>query len=181
MVLILKYLDKRKVRKLKNEWIMKVATVSAVKECYIEWDKDKNSLWHYEYRLEAKDESWKVYCSDLFKNVKHGWRTLKQMKVKYNGVTYDLSDKDNAIKQLTNNIQRLEAEFLKDPWFFKKMGLKIDIKELKEYIEIAKEWPVIPYLIRNGHKISVWDYVNVFVNPNKPKEYYFDLDFTKEK
>ena len=54
------------------------------------------------------------------------------------------------------------------------------LKTLKDYLNIANEWPITPYLICNGHKISVWDPVDVFVNPDNPKEYYFDLDFTKE-
>jgi hypothetical protein len=37
------------------------------------------------------------------------------MIIKYDGVTYDLSDKDNAIKQLNDNLHRLEAELQNDP------------------------------------------------------------------
>ena len=103
------------------------------------------------------------------------------MKVKYDGVTYDLSDKDNAIKQLNDNLHRLEMELQNDPWFFKKRELKKDIEAMKKYIDISNEWPINPYLICNCHKVSVWDSVDVFVDPENPNLYYFDLDFTKEK
>ena len=175
-----KYLRKRKIKKLKYEWgwVMKKAIVSAVGERYVSWDED--SSWYYLYRLEAKDETWNIYKSDEFKNVENGWRTVEEMKKKYDGVVYDLSDKDNVIKQLNDNLNRLEMELQNNPWFFKKIWLNQDIKIMKKYIDIANEWPITPYLVINWHKISVWDSIDVFVNPDKPSEYYVDLDFTKQ-
>ena len=175
------YLRKRKAKKLKYEWnwVLKRLKVSSVKESYVSWDED--SSWYYLYRLEVKDETWNVYKSEYFKDAEHGWRTVEEMKVKYDGVTYDLSDKDNAIKQLNDNLNRLEMELSNDPWLFKKIWLKQDINAMKKYIEIAKEWPINPYLVCNGHKISVWDPIDVYIDPENPNLYYFDLDFTKEK
>ena len=180
-IFVWEYLRKRKAKKLKYEWnwVLKRLKVSSVKESYVSWDED--SSWYYLYRLEVKDETWNVYKSEYFKDAEHGWRTVEEMKVKYDGVTYDLSDKDNAIKQLNDNLNRLEMELSNDPWLFKKIWLKQDINAMKKYIEIAKEWPINPYLVCNGHKISVWDTVDVFVDPENPNLYYFDLDFTKEK
>jgi hypothetical protein len=37
------------------------------------------------------------------------------MKKKYDGVAYDLSDKDNVIKQLNDNLNRLEMELQNNP------------------------------------------------------------------
>jgi len=178
---IKKYLHKRKINKLKYEWewVMKKTTVSAVRERYVSWSDD--SSWYYLYRLESIDENWNVYSSEEFKDAEHGWRTLEEMVKKYDWVTYDLWNKDEAIKQVNDNINRLEMELQNDPWFFKKIWLKKDIKAMKNYLDIANEWPITPYLIINWHKISVWDFVDVFVNPNNLNSYYFDLDFTKEK
>ncbi len=174
------YLRKRKINKLKYEWqwIMKKLKVSKIRERYVGWGED--SSWYYLYRLEAEDENWNIYSSERFKDAGHWWRTMEEMKKTHDGVVYDLSDKDNAIKQLNDKIQRLETELSNNPWFFKKLWLYSDLKTLKDYLNIANEWPITPYLICNGHKISVWDPVDVFVNPDNPKEYYFDLDFTKE-
>ena len=136
--------------------------------------------WYYVYWLESKDKDGNVYRSEEFQDVIYWWRTLEEMVKKYDWVTYDLWNKDEAIRQINDNIHRLEMELQDNPWFFKKMWLKKDIKTMKNYLDIANEWPITPYLIRNGHKISVWDPVNVFVDPDKPEEYYFDLDFMKE-
>ena len=178
---IKKYLYKLRTKKLKYKWtwIMKKTNVFAVRERYVSWDKDTN--WYYLYRLESKDENGNSYCSEEFRNAEHGWRTLDDMVVKYDGVLYDLTEKDSAIRQVNENIQRLEMELQNNPWFFKKRELKRDIEAMKKYIDIANEGPIDPYLICNWHKITVWDSIDVFVNPDKPKEYYFDLDFTKEK
>ena len=175
-----KYLRKRKIKKLKYEWgwVMKKAIVSAVGERYVSWDED--SSWYYLYRLESKDDNWNVYKSDEFKDAEHWWRTLEEMVKKYDGEVYDLWNKDVAIRQINNNIQRLEMELSNDPWFFKKRELKKDIEAMKNYIDIANEWPVDPYLVVNWHKISVWDPIDVYIDPENPNLYYFDLDFTKQ-
>jgi len=181
LIIFLKnYLHKRKAKKLKYEWtwIVKKTKVFAVKENYVSWDED--SSWYYVYRLESKDETWNIYRSEDFKNAEHGWRTAEEMKKKYDGVVYDLADKDNAIRQVNDNIQRLEMELSNDPWFFKKMWLKKDIEAMKKYIEIVDEWPINPYLVCNGYKVSVWDSIDVFIDPENPSLYYFDLDFTKQ-
>ena len=172
------YLRKRKAKKLKYEWnwIVKKTKVFKIWEKYESWD----DYSYYLYRLESKDETWNVYCSEDFKDAEYGWRTLEDMIIKYDGVTYDLSDKDKAIKQLNDNLHRLEAELQNDPWFFRKRELKKDIEAMKNYIDIANEWPIDTYLVCNGHKISVWDSVDVFVDPENPNLYYFDLDFTKQ-
>lgn len=170
----------RKIRKLKYEgtWVVKKTKVSTVRERYVSWGED--SSWYYLYMLETEDETGNIYRSPQFRGVEHGWRTVEEMKVKYDWVDYNLSDKDNALRQLNDNKYRLEMELQNNPWFFKKRGLKKDIKAMEKYIEIANEWPITPYLVLNGHKISVWDTIDVYVNPEKPNQYYFDLDFTIE-
>lgn len=175
-----KYLHKRKIKKFKYEWwwILKKVIVSAAKERYEDWS---DNSWYYVYRLEAKDEDWNFYRSEDLYKAKHGWRTIEEMKKKYDWVIYDLSDKDNVIKQISDNIDRLEMELQNNPWFFRKMSLKHDLKSMKNYLDIANEWPITPYLVCNGHKISVWDSVDVYVSPNNPNNYYFDLEFTEEK
>jgi hypothetical protein len=37
------------------------------------------------------------------------------MKKNYDGVIYDLADKDNVIKQINDNINRLEMELQNNP------------------------------------------------------------------
>lgn len=178
---IKRYLRKRKAKKLKYEWtwIIKKAKVFDIRKRYVSWDRD--SSWYYLYWLEAEDENGNLFNSETFRDAEHGWRTLEDMVVKYDGVTYDLWKKDEAIKQINDNIHRLEMELSNDPWFFKKRELKRDIEAMKRYIDMANEWPVDPYLMCNGHKVSVWDIIDVFVDPGNPELYYFDLDFTKEK
>ena len=157
---------------------MKKTTVSAVREKYVSWDE--GSSWYYLYRLEAKDDAGNVYRSEDFKNAEHWWRTLEEMVKKYDWVVYDLWNKDVVIKQLNDNLNRLEMELSNDPRFFKRKEIERDIESLKKYIDIAKEWPVDPYLMCNWHKITVWDSIDVFIDPENPELYYFDLDFTKQ-
>lgn len=176
-----KYLHDNKLRRLKYEWIwvMKKTKVMAIWKRYAKWDSRYSPF--YVYRLESVDENGNIYKSKEFEYVNHWWRSLEEMVKKYDGVIYDLWNKEVAIKQIEDNIQHLQTALESNPWFFKKMWLKRDIKAMKKYIEIANEWPIAPYLVCNGHKVSVWDTVDVFVDPENPNLYYFDLDFTKEK
>lgn len=176
-----KYLHDNKLRRLKYEWIwvMKKTKVMAIWKRYAKWDSRYSPF--YVYRLESVDENGNIYKSKEFEYVNHWWRSLEEMVKKYDGVIYDLWNKEVAIKQIEDNIQHLQTALESNPWFFKKMWLKKDIKAMKNYIDIANEWPINPYLVCNGHKVSVWDSIDVFVDPENPSLYYFDLDFTKEK
>jgi hypothetical protein len=175
-----KYLHDNKLRRLKYEWIwvMKKTKVMAIWKRYAKWDSRYSPF--YVYRLESVDENGNIYKSKEFEYVNHWWRSLEEMVKKYDGVIYDLWNKEVAIKQIEDNIQHLQTALESNPWFFKKMWLKRDIKAMKKYIEIANEWPITPYLVCNGHKVSVWDSIDVFVDPENPSLYYFDLDFTKQ-
>ena len=175
-----KYLHDNKLRRLKYEWIwvMKKTKVMAIWKRYAKWDSRYSPF--YVYRLESVDENGNIYKSKEFEYVNHWWRSLEEMVKKYDGVIYDLWNKEVAIKQIEDNIQHLQTALESNPWFFKKMWLKRDIKAMKKYIEIANEWPIAPYLVCNNHKISVWDIIDVFVDPENPSLYYFDLDFTKQ-
>lgn len=175
-----KYLHDNKLRRLKYEWIwvMKKTKVMAIWKRYAKWDSRYSPF--YVYRLESVDENGNIYKSKEFEYVNHWWRSLEEMVKKYDWVIYDLWNKEVAIKQIEDNIQHLQTALESNPWFFKKMWLKKDIKAMKNYIDIANEWPINPYLVCNGHKVSVWDSIDVFVDPENPSLYYFDLDFTKQ-
>jgi len=175
---IKKYLYNHKAKKLKYEWIWLVrkTTVFNIGKRHVKTQDDSYDL----YRLESKDDGWNVYRSDEF-YMYHEWRTLNDMIKEHNWIIYDLRNKDAAIQQLTNSIKELEMELANNPWFFKKGKIRVDISYLKEFLAIAEEWPVKPCIVCNGVRVYVWDSIDVYVSPEDPKLYYFDLDFTKEK
>ena len=180
-VIIYSRLYKKKLKKLKSEWIwiLKKTKVVAVKEVYHSWDD--SSSWYCTYWLESKDEEWNLYKSDTYKDLEYKSRSVEEMKRKFNWVEYDLTNKDAATKQINDNISRIESELSNNPWFFKKRKLKLELDSMKEYLEMANEWPIDPYIVINGHKLTIWDEIDVYVDANNIKRYYYDLDFTKEK
>ena len=159
--------------------MLKKTKIFDIWQMYHSWDED--SSWYTEYWLLSKDDSWTVYKSNSYRDLEHGWRTLLDMKRKYNWVDYDLSNKDIATRQVNDRISYLESEISNSPWMFKKIGLKNELSTMKEYLDIINEWPINPYVVIRKHKISVWDMVDVYVDPMNLNNYYFDLDFTKEK
>ena len=180
-IYVRKYLHDSRLKKLKYEWlwVMKKTKVVTIWQRYVKWVR--RGSWYYEYWLESEDEIGNIYRSETIENARHGWRGAEEMVKKYDGVVYDLCNKEVAIKQIEDNIQRLEMELGSNPWFFKKRKLKKEMETMVDYLDIAEEWPIAEFLRFNGHKVSVWDNIDVFVNLDKPEEYYFDLDFTKEK
>ena len=172
---------KRKLKKLKYEWtwLLKKTKVSHIARVYHSWNDD--TRWYYEYRIESCDDNWVCYRSNSYKNIEYGWRTPEEMRRKYNDVIYDLNNKEVALKLINDNIIRLECELANDPWFFKKKSLKIELETMREYLNIANEWPIKPFVVIKDHKISEGDSIDVYVDPNKDRDYYFDLDFTNER
>ena len=123
---------------------------------------------------------WNEYKSDSYRDLESWWITEEELKSKkYNNKEYDLTSKD-IIRQLDQEIINLEWE-ITTAWILKKVILKSNLFVLNEYKKLALTWPVPPYVVIKGHKISVWDEIIVYVSPENPKKYYFDLDFTKEK
>ena len=173
-------LEKRlKSLKLEWTWELKKAKICWVKKEYHRSNSDNWSQTYY--YLEAEDEQWNKYRSKVFPNVRHWWRSESEMIKFYNWKEYNLAKKDTAIKQLNEEILYTQLEIDNDPGIFKKLKLKFDLKVLKEYLRIAEEWAIPPYLEINHHRVSVWDTIDIYINPDNPKEYYFDLDFTDER
>ena len=177
-IFIYAWIRQNKIRKLKFEgiWMLKKTKIFKIWSHYHAWD-----TWYSEYWLLSKDESWTVYKSGSFKNLEYGWRSIHDMKRIYNWIEYDLSNKDIATRQVNDRISFLESEIVNDPWLFKKMDLNFELKTMKEYLDIINEWLINPYVVINKHKVSGWDYIDVYVDPMNLDNYYFDLDFTKEK
>ena len=179
--LVKELLHNRKEKKLKYEktWILKKTKIFNIGKEYVRINDDSHDYSHDYYRLESKDEDWNIYRSDNFANY-HEWRTLNDMIKKHNWTIYDLRNKDAAIEQLTNDIKQLDMEY-DNAWFFKQEKVRWNIACLEQFLAIAKEWPVKPYIVCNGKRVSVWDSIDVYVSPEDSELYYFDLDFTKEK
>lgn len=173
---IKKLLHDRKAKKLKYErtWILKKTKIFNIGKRHVSTQDDSYDL----YRLESKDEAWNIYRSDDFLDYREG-RTLNDMIKEHNWIIYDLRNKDAATQQITNRIKELDMEF-NDAWFFKQVKLRWDISWLEQFLAIAKEGPVKPCIVCYGKRVYVWDSIDVYVSPEDPKLYYFDLDFTKE-
>ena len=171
---------RNKLKKLKYEWIwmVKSTKIFDIRRFYHSWDED--SSWYYTYTILSKDSEGQVYQSDTYRDLEYWWRSLAEMVVHYNWTIYELDKKDTSIKLLNDEIARVESEINNDPWLFKKMKLKSNLSTLKKYVDIAIEGPINPYVVLKKHKISVGDSINVYVDPEDPRKYYFDLDFVDE-
>lgn len=184
IVLILSFIKSKKERELKAlkyewTWILKKLKISKIRKIHHSWTENRSS--YTEFWLEAEDNEWNIYRSKSYRDLKDGWRTEKEMIKIHNSKEYDLTKKETAIKELTEEINIIESELNNDPWIFKKLKLKYELTILNSYLRLAEEWLITPYIIINNNKITEWDIVDIYVNPDNIKQYYFDLDFAKEK
>ena len=179
-VSIYQKIRRNKLKKLKYEWtwMVKSTKIFDIKRFYHSWDEDSSS--YYSYIIFSKDSEGNVYQSYSYRDLEYWGRSVSDMTVHYNWAIYELDKKDTSIKLLNDEIARVESEINNDPWLFKKMKLKSELKTLKEYVDIAMEGPINPYVVLKKHRISVGDSINVYVDPEDPRKYYFDLDFVDE-
>lgn len=178
------YINDSKISKLKWYkkiwwWILKKLKITSIEHYYDPWDENSNWFdWHY---LETQEWD-KFYCSNAFEWGKFYWTSLEELKkiYKYYWFEYDEKNRNNVIRSIENEILRNELES-KDDWFLKSHSKRMDAGIDKKRLNTVKKWYIIPHIEVNWHKISVWDTVDVYIDPNDDKNYWMDIDFLFDK
>lgn len=195
------WLKMRKNQKLKteNNWALVKTKIERIRKIYHSWE-DSWDKWYYTYALISSDKDWNKFQSSEIYGAEYAWRTPEEMIVSYNWKEYDLTQKDKVIPELRAVLSEYEKEQSEKWWILKHFKLKSARKAINKYIEIADEWLITPYIIKDNHKVSVWDDIDVYVDREEykanddssnadhpyydelitPPSYYFDLDFLKE-
>ena len=178
------YISDTKINKLKWYkktwwWISKKLKITSIERYYDPWDKNSNWFdWHY---LEAQEWD-KIYCSNAFEWGKFHWTSLEELKkiYKYYWFEYDEKNKNNVIRKIESEILKNELEAQAD-WFLKAQSKRMNVCIDKKRLDAVKKWYIIPHIEINWHKISVWDTVDVYIDPNDDKNYWMDIDFLFDK
>ena len=167
------------IKNLKNNWwwIIKKVKITWIQSYHHSWGENGSFFnWYY---LEAKE--WNIiYCSEAFE-----WGELIEQTPEiewfeevYKDYWFEYNEnyKEDVLNAIDKRIEE-QQYILQNSWFFKRIGAKM----LLSAAEVAKErveiWYIPPQLEINWSTISVWDTVNVYIDPEDEKNYWMDIDF----
>ncbi len=179
---ILRYMLKlNNVKSFKKSWwwIIKKLQISSI-ERFVSHQK----WWSNWYYLQT-NEWFTQYCSDLIKD----WEIESVLinpdfdKI-YKKYWYEYDKNETHKKDVLNEIDKRKTEEkyeAKNWWLLKKLVIKWWNFFSKNDRNIVETWYQTPYLIINWHKISVWDNVDVYIDPKNEKIYWMDIDFLFNK
>ena len=158
-------------------WIVKKVKVTAIKKTRA----NNGSRWNYidVYYFEAEDSGMTYYSKWSTKWVLL-WTSLEELKLLYAKYwfTYDekQSQKEALLKKLDELIAEKEYE-IENSWIISKI-----VKSKKSAQLIVDKTSIslgyIPtYRQIDDKKVTVWDTVDVYIDPDKPERYWVDTDF----
>ena len=159
-------------------WIVKKVKITSI-ECYSSWNEHD---WDCIY-LEAKD--WDIiYCSNTFKWGKILWwvPSLQWFEEIYKDYwfEYDENNKDDVLRAIDKRISE-QGCIIQNEWFFKRIWAKMILSAAEAAKEYVERWYISPKLKINWHTVSIWDSVDVHIDPEDEKNYWMDIDFLFDK
>ena len=167
-----------RIRELKEQWlaIKKKALISE----FVEWYKSRNDKY-YCYFI-AFD--WKTYYNSctfteqLQKPVWVFWRiAFKDIDLDFNPNKLT-SYEENNLKRTINKIEEEKKSLnikIQESWKIKWFILKKEMESLEESENNLKNWEKA-YIKRWKNRITLWDEVNIYLDPMNPKDYRIDID-----
>ena len=167
------------------KWTIKKFKISAIEEMnrHSKWIRARSDSFNW-YYLQA--EHWNViYCSDGIEkdDVQEVLISPDVSKI-YRDFWYKYDKKETHKKEVLHEIDKDIAELehkMKDWWFLKKYQQKKELYTLKEDKKLVEAWYQPSYIVVNWHKLTVWDTVDVYIDPEDERNYWMDIDFIFDK
>lgn len=167
-----------KVKRYKENWMWVVKTL---KITWIEEYHAKNFIGYY---VEAND--WEIiYCSDAYSKWKIWWTSLEYLEKIYKKYWFEFDEEEthrqDVLREIDNHIREKEWEISSNGWFLRNISTKFSLSFDKWDKKIVEGWYQPKYWEVNWDRITVWDTVTVYVDPDNPKNYWMDIDFLFDK
>lgn len=172
-----------KVKKFKKIgwWIIKKVKITSIEHYETSWSDD--SKWFSWYYAEAEDWDM-IYCSDAYSKWYIWWSPIPMLKEIYHSCWFEYNEKETHKQDVLRELDKRTAEKQYDAetwWFFKKIIAKWWLFSIKGQKEIIEKWYEPQYREVNWHRLTVWDIVDVYIDPNDEKNYWMDIDFLFDK
>jgi len=170
-------IDKAKRFKETGWWIVKKVKITSIE--HYETSSDDNRKWFSWYYAEAREWDM-IYCSDAYSKWHIWWTSIPILKELYRSYWFEYDEKETHKQDVLREHDKRIAEKQFDAengWFFKKLVAKWWLFFTKGQREIIEKWYEPPYREVNWHRITVWDTVDVYIDPDDEKNYWMDIDF----
>ena len=135
------------------------------------------------YYVEVKDGD-KIYYSNAYKKWEIKWISNEELRNIYESYWFQYDENQTKKREVLNEIDRIISEKQRemDNWrWFKKISAEWYLDITKEDREKVESWYIPTYWQVEWNRISVWDMVDVYINPDKPDIYWVDIDFLFDK
>lgn len=147
------------------------------------WIKTLEKKYWDEYYIEVKDESI-TYYSESYEAWKIWWVSVWFMSDIYKKYWFEFDEKEthkqDVLAECNRCIEEKKYE-LENEWFLKRIITNYQIMSMKGQKDMVEKWYQPQYWEVNWHKITVWDTVDVYFDPNNPENYRVDIDFLFKK
>lgn len=140
--------------------------------------KDSNTIC-----IEIKDGN-RTYYSEPHAAWRIWWMPIWFMSNIYNKYWFEFDEKEthkqDVLLECDRRIEKITYG-LEHGWFFKKIILKWELSLMQKERDSVQKWYEPQYREVNWHRITVWDTVDVYFDPNNPENYRVDIDFLFKK
>ena len=159
----------------------KKVKITSIEHYETSWNDD--SKWFSWYYAEAREGDM-IYCSDAYSKWRRWWTLIPILKEIYRSYWYEYDENETHKQDVLREYDKRVAERQIDAengWFFKKLAAKWALFFTKGQREIIEKWYEPPYREVNWNRITVWDIVDVYIDPEDEKNYWMDIDFLFDK
>ena len=149
----------------------------------VTWIKKRSTKQYDEYYLEVKDGN-TTYYSESYWGWKVWWVSIWFISDIYKKYWFEFDEKEthkqDVLRECDMHIEEKKYES-ENEGFFKKLLLKWKLILIENQRNIIEKWYQPQYWEVNWHRITVWDTVDVYFDPNNPENYRVDIDFLFDK
>lgn len=168
----------RKAKNLKHNWmwIVKKLKVNEIVKARVASGKGSN----FNVTCVRVIDGEKAYYSAAHKKWKIDGVSQSDLEKIYNAYGFVYDEKQSQQKDLLNfldgEISKIDYE-IQNSSLFKRLKLNRDLVKLTKEKQTIETWYIPQYWEVNWNKVSVWDSVDVYIDPNNPDIYWVDIDF----
>ena len=171
--------SKAKKYKRNWKWIMKKLKVTAIGRTFSGW-KTGTFDWYY---VEAKDGNI-FYCSMACDKWDVWWISIEVLENIYETYWYhfDMEEKckQAVLRECDRRISEKEYQ-LDNGWALENLVVKWEIFNMKSQRKLVERGYEPQYREIDWRRITVWDSVDVYIDPKNEKNYWMDIDFLFDK
>lgn len=176
------WLKLKRAKNLKHNWMWTIKKLKVSEICKAK--VSGNRWWSFNV-ICVKVEDWATsYYSLAYLKWKISWTSESDLKKIYSEHWFVYDENQSQKKDLLNwlewEISKMDYD-IKNSWIIKWLKLNKDLDKLIKEKWIIESWNIPQYWEVNWNKVSVWDTVDVYIDPNNPEIYWVDIDFLFDK